>query len=193
MRLIQLGIIIGPKSRGSNMLAIARACTDGRLPAHVEVVIAPATDSPGADSARSENLQFETVAPGEGYGERLLQALKGVDYVCLAGYLRLLPFEVLSAFPDRILNIHPALLPAYGGKGMYGMKVHEAVLAAGDKESGCTVHFVNEAYDEGRILLRRHCPVLAGDTPETLAARVLKEEHEAYVEALRSLIDGKGN
>jgi len=184
-----LGILVGPKGRGSNMAAIAEACRDGRLPARVGVVIAPKPESPALGRAAELGLKTAVVEPGEGYGPRLLEVLKGCDLVCLAGYLRLLPKEVLDAFPNKILNIHPALLPKFGGKGMYGHHVHEAVLAAGETESGCTVHYVNEHYDEGAIILQRRCPVLPGDTPETLAARVLVEEHLAYVEAIKSLIE----
>lgn len=170
------------------MLALARACRDGRVPGEVRVVVAPADEAPGGLNARKEGLTVKVVAPGDGYGERLLSALEGVDWVCLAGYMRLLPDEVLRAFPDRILNVHPALLPEFGGKGMYGARVHAAVIAAGRKESGCTVHLVNEHYDEGRILLQRRVPVLPEDTPETLAARILDQEHIAYAEALRNEI-----
>jgi phosphoribosylglycinamide formyltransferase-1 len=99
-----------------------------------------------------------------------------------------LPLEVLSLFPNRVLNIHPALLPKFGGKGMYGHHVHEAVLAAGEAESGCSVHFVNERYDEGAVILQKVCPVLPDDTPDTLAARVLVLEHQAYPEALAKVI-----
>jgi folate-dependent phosphoribosylglycinamide formyltransferase PurN len=113
----------------------------------------------------------------------------GANLICLAGYLRLLPTEVLEAFPGRVLNIHPALLPRHGGKGMYGMRVHEAVLASGDKETGASVHFVTERYDEGGVILQRRCNVEPGDTPETLAARVLREEHLAYVEAIRKVLN----
>jgi phosphoribosylglycinamide formyltransferase-1 len=106
----------------------------------------------------------------------------------LAGYLRLLPVEVLRKFPGRVLNIHPALLPKFGGKGMYGRHVHEAVIASGDSESGASVHLVDERYDEGQVLVQRRCSVLPDDTPQSLAARVLKEEHLAYVEALQRLL-----
>jgi len=124
----------------------------------------------------------------EGYGTAMKDALAGCDWVCLAGYLRLLPVEVLRAFPGRILNIHPALLPKFGGKGMYGSRVHEAVLNAGETESGATVHFVNERYDEGEIVVQFKCPVLKKDTPQTLAGRVLALEHGAYVRALKQLL-----
>ena len=112
----------------------------------------------------------------------------GVKWICLAGYTRLLPKEVLDAYQNHVLNIHPALLPKYGGKGMYGMNVHVTVLGSGDLESGCTVHFVSEQYDEGAIILQRRVPVLPDDTPETLAHRVLEQEHIAYAEALAKVI-----
>ena len=101
----------------------------------------------------------------------------------------LLPQEVVRRYEGRILNIHPALLPKYGGKGMYGIHVHEAVIAAGEKESGCSIHFVNERYDEGAVLLQKKCPVLPDDTPESLAERVLDLEHTAYPEALKMLVE----
>ncbi|HEY0977338.1 MAG TPA: phosphoribosylglycinamide formyltransferase [Flavobacteriales bacterium] len=103
-----------------------------------------------------------------------------IDLIVLAGFLRLIPGELVQAFPDRILNIHPGLLPRFGGHGMYGIHVHEAVLAAGEKESGITIHRVNERYDEGEHLFQATCPVLPGDTADTLAARVLALEHEHY-------------
>jgi len=110
-----------------------------------------------------------------------------IQVVALAGYLRLLPSEVVRAFPRRILNIHPALLPGFGGKGMWGHHVHEAVLASGASFSGVTIHFVDEEYDTGSIFAQWPVPVLAGDTPETLAARVLKVEHILYPLALDHL------
>ena len=103
-----------------------------------------------------------------------------IDFIVLAGFLWLLPGPILQAFPDKILNIHPALLPKYGGKGMYGMHVHEAVIAAKDKESGISIHLVNEKYDEGKILFQAKCPVRQEDTPETLARKVHQLEYEHY-------------
>ena len=100
----------------------------------------------------------------------------------------LLPLEVIEAFPNRVLNVHPSLLPRHGGPGMYGARVHEAVLASGDRESGCTVHLVTERYDEGQVVLQARCPVFAGDTPETLAARILELEHRAYPDAVRRVL-----
>ena len=109
----------------------------------------------------------------------------------MAGYLKLLPAEVVRAYRGRITNIHPALLPRYGGKGMYGHHVHEAVLAAGETETGPTVHLVDEVYDNGRILEQAKVPVRPDDTPDSLAARVLEQEHRLYPRVLSKLIRGE--
>jgi len=103
-----------------------------------------------------------------------------VDWIILAGFLWLIPANLLNAFPQRIINIHPALLPKYGGKGMYGMRVHEAVIAAGEQESGITIHYVNESYDEGSIIFQASCQILTGDTPEMLAAKIHDLEYVFY-------------
>lgn len=185
MNRAQLGVLIGPKSRGSNLFSIVDACNSGRINAEVRVVVSPNATSDAATESVSRGLNLAVVPPGDGYGQELLAALAGCDLICLAGFLRLLPDEVLAAFPSDVLNIHPALLPKFGGKGMYGHHVHEAVILAGESESGCTVHYVSERYDEGPILVQKRCAVEPGDTPETLAARVLKLEHEAYPEAIK--------
>lgn len=112
----------------------------------------------------------------------VLRELQGqrIDLIVLAGFLRLVPAELVRAFPDRIVNIHPALLPKFGGRGLYGEHVHRAVLEAGETESGITIHLVNERYDEGRPLFQARCPVLPGDTADTLAARIHALEHAHY-------------
>lgn len=111
-----------------------------------------------------------------------------IDLVVLAGFLRLIPAELVRAFPRRIVNIHPALLPAYGGKGMYGANVHTAVVAAGETESGITIHYVDERYDEGEHIAQFTCPVLPTDTPETLAARIHALEHAHFPEVVEAEI-----
>lgn len=187
--MVKVGILVGKHGRGSNMAALIRAMRVEPDLMTPRVVVAPSPSTPALELAADLGVATCVVpyAPPEDYGQRLLEALRGCDLVCLAGFMKLLPVEVIQAFPSRVLNIHPALLPRHGGQGMYGMRVHEAALAAGDTESGCTVHLVTERYDEGPILLQLRCPVLPDDTAESLAARVLELEHKAYPEALRSI------
>lgn len=158
----------------------------GALPAKIELVIA-SRECPGADLARARGLRT-IIEPGRIPSERLLFLLRQVraDWVVLAGYLKYV--EVPGEYRGRIVNIHPALLPAFGGRGMYGRRVHEAVLLSGARESGCTVHVVDEEYDHGPIILQKRCPVLPSDTPDTLAARVFELEKQALPEALAQLI-----
>jgi len=172
------------------MAAIARACASGELDAEIRVVVGNNAAAPALAAAEAMGLNVQVVPLGDGYAERLLEAFRGCDVICLAGYLRLLPVEVLQAFPNRVLNIHPSLLPKFGGKGMYGHHVHEAVIAAGETESGCSVHEVNEVYDDGRVILQFRCPVLPDDTPETLAARILPLEHAAFPAAIAQVLRG---
>ena len=172
------------------MGAILRACDEGLIPASPFRVVAP-REGTGA-AANAGRTPVVVIEPGEGYGDRLVSALQGASLVLLAGFTRLLPVEVLRAFPRRVLNIHPSLLPRHGGQGMYGLRVHEAVIASGEAESGCTVHRVSERYDEGEIILQARCPVSPDDTPETLAARVLALEHRTYPEAIRTLLSSAG-
>lgn len=179
-----MGVLIGPKSRGSNLEALVKAGEKVGSSFQVTSVVAPTPTSPGLVVSERYRVPSVVLEPGEAYGDRLLQALRDVQWICLAGYLRLLPSEVLNAFPGRVLNIHPSLLPKFGGKGMYGHHVHEAVLASGETETGCTVHRVTPEYDEGEILLQLRCPVNPEDTPESLAARVQELEHMAFPEAL---------
>ncbi len=173
------------------MRAIAEACADKELDAVVAVVFSPASESQAVENARALGLEVAVFDPkSESAEETLIDIGKRyeLDLICLAGYMRLIPTEFVKRFENAILNIHPALLPNFGGKGMYGMKVHEAVLASGDKQSGATVHFVNERYDEGAVFHQITCEVLPHDTPESLAARVLSVEHRCYVEAIRKWI-----
>lgn len=120
----------------------------------------------------------------------VLRELQGqrIDLVVLAGFLRLIPADLVEAFPQRIINIHPALLPKYGGKGMYGHHIHKAVIAAKETESGITIHYVNERFDEGEHIAQFKCPVLPGDTPETLAARIHGLEHAHFPGVVESRV-----
>lgn len=127
----------------------------------------------------------------DGTVQRELQG-QHIDLAVLAGFMRLIPASLVKAFPQRIVNIHPALLPKYGGKGMYGHHVHEAVVAAKEKESGITIHYVNERYDEGEHLFQATCPVLPEDTPETLAARIHELEHAHFPVVIEQLVDAFG-
>ncbi len=127
------------------------------------------------------------------YAQELLHRLaaRDVDLICLAGYMKKVPDEVIRAYHNRVLNIHPALLPKFGGKGMYGIHVHEAVLAAGEKETGVSIHLVDEVYDNGRIVAQRRVPVHPDDTPESLQQRVLEIEHQLYPETVAKIASGE--
>jgi len=126
--------------------------------------------------------------------EWLLETLTihSIDYIILAGFLLKIPPTLTTAFPNKICNIHPALLPKFGGKGMYGKHVHEAVIGAGETESGITIHLVNEEYDKGRVLFQAKCPVLPNDSPDDLASRIHKLEHEHYPRVVEEFVLGKG-
>ncbi len=123
-------------------------------------------------------------------GQEVLSILQeaSIDWIVLAGFLLKIPEILLEHYPERMLNIHPSLLPKFGGKGMYGMHVHRAVLDAGEKESGISIHYVNKFYDEGKIILQEKCPVMRGDTPEMLAHRVLELEHRYFPKVLEELV-----
>jgi phosphoribosylglycinamide formyltransferase-1 len=123
-------------------------------------------------------------------GDTYLPELKkhGIDFIVLAGFLWKVPAELVAAYPDHIINIHPALLPKYGGKGMYGMKVHEAVIAAGEKESGITIHYVNDHFDEGEHIFQAKTIIEAGDTPESLAQKIHELEHVHFPETIKKLL-----
>jgi phosphoribosylglycinamide formyltransferase 1 len=170
---------------GSNFQSLLEA--EGRgAPWRVRLLVSDREDAGALSRAEAAGVATRVVPvrgrDGDEVGRETLDALEGAGarVVFLAGYLRLVPALVVEAYRRRILNVHPALLPAFGGKGMWGQHVHEAVLAAGCRLSGATVHYVDERYDEGTILAQWPVPVLAGDTPATLAARVLAVEHRLY-------------
>lgn len=183
---------------GSNMQAIIDACKAGRLSAVPVVVISNNGESRALERARNEGipnyyLSGKTHPDPDRLDQAILDALilHKVDVVALAGYMKKLGPKTLAHFRGRILNIHPALLPKHGGKGMYGIRVHEAVIAAGETESGVTVHLVTEEYDRGSILAQVTVPVMPGDTPETLAERVLVQEHILYPTTLQRIATGE--
>jgi len=180
---------------GSNFRALFQAIRNKQLPAEIVLCLSNRAQCGAMEFAEQNGITTlhiteKPFASFEKFAEAMVERLKehNIDIILLAGYMRKVPDSVVAAFPEKMLNIHPALLPKFGGKGMYGIRVHTAVLEAGETETGATVHFVNEEYDKGEILLQRTVPVLPDDTPETLAARVLKCEHSLYPDALEKLL-----
>ena len=186
-----LNLAIFVSGNGTNFQAIDRACREGRLDARIRLVVS--SNSAAGALAYARVAGFPTIVEtrekraAAGYGAALMALLHehGADFVALCGYLFLIPADVVRAFHERIVNIHPALLPSFGGKGMYGHHVHNAVIASGAKFSGATIHLVSEEYDRGPIVMQRVVPVEDTDNPASLADRVLSVEHEIYPEALQ--------
>lgn len=183
---------------GSNMQAIIDAIKRGDLDAVPAVVISNNSNAYALERARKEgipayHLSIKQFNSEDELDQAILDTLvkHNVNIVCLAGYMKKIGHRVLSYYKNRILNIHPALLPKFSGKGMYGKFVHEAVLKAGETQSGCTVHIVDEIYDHGRILGQKVVPVYPDDTVETLSARVLEKEHILYPEILQKIAKGE--
>jgi phosphoribosylglycinamide formyltransferase-1 len=186
----KLGILLS--GRGSNFNAIADSIHVGRLKAEIAIVISNRADAPGLESAKRRGLNAVLI-PSKGrvreeHDAEVVAALKQaqVNLVCLAGYMRLLSPDFIRAFPNRIINIHPSLLPAFPG-----MDAQKQALDYGAKITGCTVHFVDEHLDHGPIILQKTVPVLDGDDVHTLSARILEQEHAAYSEAIGLLLSGE--
>jgi phosphoribosylglycinamide formyltransferase-1 len=195
-RKIRLGVLAS--HGGTNLQAILDRIERGELDAEVRVVISNNSKATALERARKHGIEALHMSDAhfpspEELDRALVKALRerGVELVVFAGYMKKRGPEFIRAFKNRILNIHPALLPKFGGAGMYGIRVHEAVLAAGERESGVTVHIVDEIYDHGSNLMQKKVPVLAGDTPETLAARVLEQEHILYSEVIQKIASGE--
>lgn len=187
----RLGILLS--GRGSNFLAIHQAIAAGQIPdTEIAVVLSNKADAPGLATARALGLEAHHITVAgrtsaqrdEEFISRLRQAR--VDLVCLAGYMRIISPVFVEAFPNKILNVHPSLLPSFTG-----LEAQTQALAFGAKVAGCTVHFVDEHLDHGVIILQRCVPVEDNDTPETLSARILIEEHQAYPEAIRRVLSGQ--
>ncbi len=182
---------------GTTLQNLLDRTADGRLDARIVGVVCSKPGAKAVERAAAAGVPVEVVppkqpGPASPFGDRVWAAVRGFapDLVVLGGWLHLLPIP--EDFRGRVLNIHPSLLPAFGGKGMYGRRVHEAVLASGATESGCTVHFADDTYDTGPLVLRRAVPVRPDDTPDTLAARVFEAECEAYPEAIRLVANRRG-
>lgn len=193
-----MNITVFASHGGSDMQAIIDGCKAGKINADVVAMITNNEDSMAYERAKKEGidryyLSHKEIPEAEELEKKMLEVLEShqTDMIFLAGYMRKLGDSILHKYENRVFNIHPALLPKYGGKGMYGIHVHEAVIAAGEPVTGVTIHRVNEQYDSGDIVAQTEVPVLAGDTADTLAERVLKREHEFLVEVISEIADGK--
>ncbi|MDO4644140.1 MAG: phosphoribosylglycinamide formyltransferase [Cardiobacteriaceae bacterium] len=174
---------------GSNLKALIGACAQGIIPAHILAVIAD-RDCAGQQHALAANLPFTIVDRKQPhFTEALLTAIpRESDLIILAGFLSILPPELITKYPRQIINLHPSLLPKFGGAGMYGLRVHQAALQAGEKESGCTVHYVDSGIDSGEIIAQSRVPVFPDDTAKSLQARVQAEEHPLLINTVARLL-----
>lgn len=193
-----MNIAVFASHGGSDLQAIIDGCKGGQIDAKVAVVISNNANSMALKRAEREKishyyLSVKQLGTEEVLAEEILKALEkySIDMIFLAGYKRMLHVSILDRYHNRIFNIHPALLPKFGGKGMYGMNVHNAVIEAKERESGVTIHRVNAEYDSGEIVAQTIVPVLNNDTAEILAARVLEREHEFLVEVISDIVEGK--
>lgn len=179
--------------RGSNLQALIDACKDDDFPAEIALVLSNKSGAEGLDRAKQAGIPTKTLSPKnfadrENFDLAISEAITAADadFVCLAGYMRLLSEDFVRTWRDKLVNVHPSLLPAFKG-----LHVHEQTLEAGARFSGCTVHFVRPAMDEGPIIAQAVVPVLADDTPDTLAARILEQEHIIYPLAVRLIAEGR--
>lgn len=194
--MIRLGFMAS--HRGTNMQAVVDACLSGCLQATPAVVVsnnhtAGALTRAQALGIPAYHLSQKAFADADALDQAIVRTMERhlVDWILTVGYMKKLGPRLLASYHNRIINIHPSLLPKYGGQGMYGEHVHAAVLAAGEFETGVTVHLVNEEYDQGAILAQVRVPVMPGDTPASLGARVLGTEHVFLIETLRQLLAGE--
>lgn len=193
-----MNIAVFASHGGSDLQAIINGCKNELTNAKVTVVISNNSDSLALQRAKRENipayhLSVKKYADEEKLAKEILYVLSeyDVDMLFLAGYMRMLHISIIEKFKNRIFNIHPALLPKYGGKGMYGMNVHNAVIAGHEIETGVTIHRVNSEYDSGEIVAQTKVPVKTDDTAETLAERVLEREHTFIIEVISDIVNGK--
>ena len=193
-----MNIAVFASGRGSNFQAILDAIDAGILPARVVVLISNKSEAGAVEIARArsistQHLSQKMFSSEEELADAMLEVLKKnhAEFIALAGYLKKIPAHVIRQYRIRIINFHPALLPSFGGEGMYGHHVHEAVIARGEKVSGATVHLVDEEYDRGPTLLQKTVAIAFDDTPDTLAVKVLKIEHEIFPLALKAFAEGR--
>jgi len=188
---LRLAVLIS--GGGRTLLNLHHRIVEGSLRAVIATVVSSRGDVAGVTRSRDAGLPTVVIErrglSPDAFQRQVAQAVSSVDLVCMAGFLSM--WRIPDEFFGKVINMHPALLPEFGGMGMYGRRVHEAVLAAGKKVSGCTVHFCDNEYDHGSIILQRTVPVLTEDTPETLAARVFEQECIAYPEAIQLFADGR--
>ena len=197
-KIIRISVLVS--GNGSNLQALIDAIEEGSIEnAKIVQVISSNASAYAVERAQEHDIPVNIVTKHDYADIRdrmdaILEALnnESTDLVVLAGYLSILPKKVIDAYEERIINVHPALLPKHGGKECYGIKVHEKVIAAGETESGATVHYVDEGIDTGRIIIQGIVPVKSSDTPELLQARVLKKEHQILPEAVRMVMREKG-
>ncbi|MEQ9263826.1 MAG: phosphoribosylglycinamide formyltransferase [Balneolaceae bacterium] len=189
-------IVVFASGSGSNFQSIIDAVQNGSLHAHIAGLISNKSGIKALERAEKHGIPTLVISETEFheyevYERQLLLQLENwnTDLIALAGYLRKIPASIIKAFENRILNIHPSLLPKYGGKGFYGINVHKAVLEAKETMSGCSIHVVSEEYDKGPILEQATVDVLASDTPEELAARVLQQEHLIYPKVIETYLN----
>lgn len=185
----RIGVLIS--GSGTNLQALIDATESGKIQAQLVCVISNRADAYGLERARQHGIDAYVLQNCHDILEKLQD--HGVDLLVLAGYLKRLPSFIVQAYPDRIINVHPSLIPAFSGQGFYGLHVHQAALERGVKVSGATVHIVNEDLDEGPILKQEACPVYADDRPEDLQARVLKIEHGLLTQAVAEEIEKLNN
>ena len=185
-------ICVFASGNGSNFQSIYNSTKLDNYNAEVVLFISNNSSCNAIEFARENNIRTKLINKGS-KSEDILKFLiiYKIDLILLAGYLKKIPNKIIENFPNKIMNIHPALLPKYGGKGYFGMRVHEAVIASGDENTGVTVHFVNKNYDEGPIVIQKVIPVLCNDNAQTLAARVLIEEHKIYPKILRAFCENR--
>ncbi len=191
-------IAVFASGRGSNFLAILKKIQTGYIPAKIALCITNNPDAGIISIAEANDVPVRIFIPKEftdakQFNDVILSELKAtkVDYIILAGYLKLIGTQIVEQFENRIINIHPALLPSFGGKGMYGHHVHEAVFSRGVKLSGATVHLVNSEFDDGPIVMQKSVDITAVQSPEEIAAKVLEIEHEIFSEAVKLMVENK--